>query len=275
MKVGIDPTGGTDPYSSAIVWSPVQGVYDNYGLFAVEAEAQGDYVTVYTYSTPEWPSVVINVYWDNAVLTATGGGIAPPPTNPPPTASSSGNNPPPAQQPTITPSPTPTTAVTPTASPTATPQEVAEVSESTTGQICLSLFEDLNDNGLRDTGEPLLPGGTLSVEGLTVASHATDGASEPFCFENLAPGDYLVTAGTPDGYHLTGLDNVPVTLSGGGAVGLSFGAAVGAVEELAEEEREPRSIPTATIGIAAIVGVIAVASLGGFGIYLFTSRQQA
>ena len=106
MKIGIAPVGTTDQNDPSIVWSEVRGVYDNFELFTVEATAVGDTVTVFTYSTPDWPSAVINVYWDDAELIVVGD--APPPADdsggddggnnddPPPPADNGGSDPPPA-----------------------------------------------------------------------------------------------------------------------------------------------------------------------------------
>lgn len=105
MRVGIDPTGGANVYSPSIVWSEFKQVYDNYDLFTVQAQAQGERVTVFTFSapsvnpnSPDYGFKHTDVYWDDASLTAAGGSAPAPP--PPPadtgTGSSSGNNPPPA-----------------------------------------------------------------------------------------------------------------------------------------------------------------------------------
>jgi len=48
MRVGIDPSGESDPFSPDVVWSEEQNPLDRWSLFVVEAWAQGDEVTVYT-----------------------------------------------------------------------------------------------------------------------------------------------------------------------------------------------------------------------------------
>jgi hypothetical protein len=68
QRVGIDPTGGTDWQSPAIVWGPQRTQYDYYGLFEIEAVAQAPYITVYTYSQPMWAVKHNDVYWDDAAL---------------------------------------------------------------------------------------------------------------------------------------------------------------------------------------------------------------
>lgn len=68
MKIGIDPTGGTDGLADSIVWSEELIAWDNFVQFSVEAVAQNSSVTVFTWSTPEFPATVNNVYWDEAEL---------------------------------------------------------------------------------------------------------------------------------------------------------------------------------------------------------------
>lgn len=105
MRVGIDPTGGIDPYSPNIVWSSKRVVWDNWAWFGVSARAQGEFVTVFVWSTPEFAATKINVYWDDASLYL---GALPTST---PTATLTPTAP--------TPTPTPTkTHVPPTSTPT-------------------------------------------------------------------------------------------------------------------------------------------------------------
>lgn len=90
MRIGIDPTGGTNPYSPAIVWSSYQQPYDIYSQFVVEAQAQGDQVTVFTISNPAEQRKHNDIYWDNAELVVMGEGAAPPPAAPPPSNDNGG-----------------------------------------------------------------------------------------------------------------------------------------------------------------------------------------
>lgn len=89
MRIGIDPTGGIDAYSPNIVWTEPKQVYDNYQLFSIQARAQGDKVTVFTFSNPSVnpnsPQLGFkhtDMYWDDASLTVVGAGapVAPAPT---------------------------------------------------------------------------------------------------------------------------------------------------------------------------------------------------
>ena len=85
LKVGIDPTGGEDPFSPNIVWSPEQPAWDTYTLFQVEAVASGSSVTVFTHSRADWDWARANndVYVDDASLVVIGQAPAVQPTQPP------------------------------------------------------------------------------------------------------------------------------------------------------------------------------------------------
>jgi len=105
LKVGIDPTGGGEPFSPAIVWAEEKDAYDAWTKFEVEAVAQKSTVTVYVYSYPTYRSQDNNVYVDDASLVV----VAAPPK---PTSK-------PTVEPTFTPLPSPT-SVPPTAVPVPT-----------------------------------------------------------------------------------------------------------------------------------------------------------
>jgi hypothetical protein len=70
LRVGIDPYGGDNPFSSNIVWGPEQEAFDRWVEFAVETQAQADTVTVFTHSRAEWgwARVENDVYLDDASL---------------------------------------------------------------------------------------------------------------------------------------------------------------------------------------------------------------
>jgi LysM repeat protein len=85
MRIGIDPTGGTDPWSKDIIWSPEQDAYDKFERYEVQAVARSNKVTVFTHSRPENPMEHNDVYLDDAELVVVGGGYTPQVTvNPPP-----------------------------------------------------------------------------------------------------------------------------------------------------------------------------------------------
>jgi LysM repeat protein len=74
LRVGIDPRGGTNPFSPDIVWSREVDTFDRWTQFSIDAIAQSDKATVFTHSRPEWGWARLNndVYMDDASLTAVG-----------------------------------------------------------------------------------------------------------------------------------------------------------------------------------------------------------
>lgn len=104
FRVGVDPNGGVDPWSPAIVWSGFKASPDAYSLVGpVEAQvgAEGK-VTVFMYSKVQHYAFMNNdAYWDDASLVYTTPPATPTSTPPPPP-------PTPTSGPSPTPRPTPT-----------------------------------------------------------------------------------------------------------------------------------------------------------------------
>jgi LysM repeat protein len=103
MRIGIDPTGGTNPFNPQIVWSEFKQAFDSYQPFSVQAQAQGDKVTVFTFAapsvnpnSPDYGFKHTDIYWDDAALVALGAGSAPPPPPPADTSGDGATNPAPA-----------------------------------------------------------------------------------------------------------------------------------------------------------------------------------
>ena len=122
--VGIDPFGGTDWQSGAIIWSEPLMIYDQWVELDISAVAQTDHITLFTKGAPEWPVKHNDSHWDDArliihfpfkvflPLVLKGYGTPIPTATPTATSTST---------PTPTNSPTPTSTPTPTDTPTNTP----------------------------------------------------------------------------------------------------------------------------------------------------------
>ncbi len=124
MQVGIDPTGGTNPDSTTIVWSAAGSPqYDAFVPYSITAAAQSSSVTVFVRSTVSAAVKNNVIYLDDASLTTASAGA----TSAPSTATPSATPIPPtstSQPPTATPedatsepatqTPVPTEAVEPT-----------------------------------------------------------------------------------------------------------------------------------------------------------------
>jgi LysM repeat protein len=72
------------------------------------------------------------------------------------------------------------------------------------GAVCVLAFYDANGDMFRqaDAGEMLLPGSQISLLARSgpVDSRTTDGISEPWCFDDLEPGTYILRHTAPPGY---------------------------------------------------------------------------
>lgn len=123
--------------------------------------------------------------------------------------------------------PTPTPSPTPTATPVL-------------AHICAFVYEDQNRNGVRDPGEPLLPGAVLTLSefgGPVLGTYTTDGVSEPYCF-HVPAGLYELREQNPSGYDSSTPDQWGVYVLEETTVTIPFGDYVSAVT--------PTPTPTST-----------------------------
>lgn len=98
-------------------------------------------------------------------------------------------------------------------------------------QICMLAYQDDNANGVFDAGEGLQTAVAITVftTQSVIVNHITDGVSEPYCTQNLQPGEYQVTRSILPGETLTSSGNRTVLLQSGDVVTLQFGGTMGAV----------------------------------------------
>ena len=68
VAVGLDPTGGVDPLSPVVRWSPEIEAYDKWHFQFIEEVAQSNQVTVFTRSRAQFAVRHNDVYWDEAGL---------------------------------------------------------------------------------------------------------------------------------------------------------------------------------------------------------------
>lgn len=67
--VGIDPTGGLNPFSNDVVWGQGAHIYNAYAQVpAIEATAQSDSITVFMRAKARFPFKHNDAYWDDAEL---------------------------------------------------------------------------------------------------------------------------------------------------------------------------------------------------------------
>ena len=75
VRVGIDPTGGADPFSPNVVWSNWGTTLNGWNRMDVSATAQGGIATLILFATQDSPSNPNGVYWDSAYLNGIRGAI--------------------------------------------------------------------------------------------------------------------------------------------------------------------------------------------------------
>ena len=126
---------------------------------------------------------------------------------------------------TNTPTSTPTVTSTPTATSTATNTPTNTTTPSTQGSICAFVYGDLNGNGVREIGEPLIAGAVITVKNSSnvVIGTGTTVNTTMICFSNLTPGTYGVSEGNVAGYSSTTPDVMAAAVVAGATTVVEFG----------------------------------------------------
>jgi len=79
FRVGIDPTGGTDPFADTVVWGEGRHIYNAHAeVRSNSVVSVAGAVTVFLRSTTRWPFKHNDAYWDDAELVVVGGSPQPP-----------------------------------------------------------------------------------------------------------------------------------------------------------------------------------------------------
>jgi LysM repeat protein len=281
LQVGIEPNGNCDPFSPSVIWAPGGGgqiAPDQWAVIGpVSARVGGSgAVCVFTRSLAKWGYAHLDSYWDDHSLIVTAAARLPTST-PAPTAT-----------PRSTPTPRgdgsiihvvedgETLAIISRmygldadavrglnagslgesdaievgqeiviAPPVATPTPEPIFS------VCVVAFNDRDgDESWDDSSEEMLPGSHIALSNGSgvVGEYVSDGLSEPYCFEDLAPGSYDVMHKAPDGYELVGTGSQTAEASAEVppivALGCTRGGAAAA---------EPTSTPAAVAEISSDV----------------------
>jgi hypothetical protein len=178
------------------------------------------------------------------------------------------------QPPTATPVPViPTTA--PEVAEAATQQAAPEIPN---GTICIMSYNDLNANGIREPEEPKQAGVTFLVSDATatVGTYTTNGLDEPYCFTELAAGNYTVSW-TGEGFAPTTEQTWVANVGQGSTVSREFGVSGEAAEGEGSEGGGGTGgglppIVTALIGAVGIVFLLT--GIGAAGYFLFLRRSR-
>ncbi len=179
-------------------------------------------------------------------------------------------------------SPTPTAAVAEASTPAPAPIIEADAPPRAPAQLdtalCVAVYQDDNQNGRRDPGEPYLKDGEIRLLDAAAAEatrYRSDGLSEPHCLRGLAPGQYQLEGVAPPGYGLTSAARLDIDLRAGGLVQVDFGAKLGlaafalptAPPEIAANALEPDLI--SEISGLFVLALAALVLVSGSALALF------
>jgi uncharacterized protein YraI len=87
VRVGIDPTGGSNPFASSVVWGNYTGSLYVWNRITVTTTARANSATFFIFMTQNSPGDPNDIYLDEAWLNGLGAGsiVPPPPVSPAPT----------------------------------------------------------------------------------------------------------------------------------------------------------------------------------------------
>ena len=172
---------------------------------------------------------------------------------------------------------------------TATPQRQAVPAPtapptSSTSQICVQAYNDLNGDGQQGADEALMAGVafTLSDAGGPRDSYTTDGTTEPHCFQDLKLGNYQLTIKPPANYGSTTPDAMTISLSAGVKPNVVYGARRSGLAPVPTRTVSPSNAGAATGAapgsairtILIVVSVVVIIALVGVGGALLRARRR-
>jgi hypothetical protein len=162
-------------------------------------------------------------------------------------------------------------------------QEQPQATPSPTGlmdasSICALLYLDVNGNGIREETEIPLADGEVSVTerlGAFSEKNTTTFQDEPVCFENIPPGEYIITMALPGGMNRTTNLSVTVQLVPGDISYLNFGAQpAGPFPTISGGEVEDNT-GSGSGSLVAILGITLLVAGVGVGVWAaFGSRRR-
>jgi hypothetical protein len=143
-----------------------------------------------------------------------------------------------------------------------------------TAQVCVLMYDDADGDALRQTTEPGLAGGAISltsIDGQFSRTQVTVAGIDPetedslqACFADLAPGQYTLSAAPPEGYNPTTELSFALQVAAGDSVFVDFGAQSKALADAAAQR-----------GSSPLLGVLgALLLLGGIGLGIYTWRMM-
>lgn len=267
MQIGVDPNGGAEWWSGNVQWSEQGNPHDTWQTFtlAVTVGASGKATIFLSANFKGNSRLHQDVWWENVSAQVLNPAPTPTLTSVPATAAptSSVANP---TATTVPPTPLAVASETQPA-PTLAPTGVQLNAPTRPGTACVTVFEDVNGNGTQDSNETTLTASTITLN--------SESGSSPRCFENLAPGQYAVTATLPPGYFATTGDTLTFTVDAGQQIDLKIGAQSNRIVQPATTATPaPPTDSGSTLLIVLGVVVALVLALGGVAALMFWRTRR-
>lgn len=151
------------------------------------------------------------------------------------------------------------------------------------GRICVAAYNDANQNGTREPMEPLLADVVVTLQNeqaISVGNYVTTGQAEPYCFEALAPGVYLLNF-SGGMVSPTGENDFAITLTAGGIPAqVQFGAVRAEALPVAGSGMPETSLIAADdntvlrVAIALAGALVVMVGLAAVGLLIFWLRYR-
>ncbi|GEM_PF-5669577 len=84
VRIGIDPSGNKNPFSSTVIWGEPSGIPNYWHKLTLSTQATGTRTTIFLFAYQNSPGEPNSVYWDDAFLNGEGAlaQVVAPPTSP-------------------------------------------------------------------------------------------------------------------------------------------------------------------------------------------------
>ena len=161
--------------------------------------------------------------------------------------------------------------------PTSGPPTVTPTAFAGTTEICVLLFNDLNGDALRQTTEPVITGGAISVtettgkfsKTLVTTVNPDPNAYQGVCFSEVPEGNYNIGAAIPDNYNATMSLTYTLDVKAGDRAFVDFGAQ-------SRDTTVAQPNPGNRSGVSPVLGFFGgFLLLGGLGLGWYALRLRA
>lgn len=168
-------------------------------------------------------------------------------------------------------------SATPGPSPTPLPPTITPTPIAGTTRICVLLFDDVNGDALRQSTEPVIEGGAISVtetsgkfsKTIQTAVNPDPNAYPGTCLDNVPEGTYQISAALPPDYNPTMQLNYTLEVKAGDSANVDFG---GQSKETTSQQPANNGGGGASPWLGFFGGLLLLGGLG-LGWYALRSRN--